>query len=382
MTDVAHVLSYEAPNEKPAGSGSERHRPEERKGESVPADERYEVRLLDPVDWLKVAARFGDLTFEQTADYGLAAAARVGAQARFAVVERQGASVAAACVRVKTVPGLGRGIAYIASGPMMLAADMTPPAEETLRGVLAALKAHFVDREGHVLRIRPAAIPSHDMEAVAAAAQSAGFRPTGRVSPYRTVVVSLTDDLQTIHGRMHRQWRRQLRRAGEQGLEVEIGTSPELWARFRHLYAEMRQRKDFADELTPDFYTRLERTDLCTEVVMASRDGFDVAGQVLATCGQSANKLFAATSMAGREFCAGYLIEWRCIERLRMHGVTWFDLGGIDEGSNPGGARYKKRTGGVEVRTAGPFEARRAGPVSALVLGLERFYGLLARRRR
>ncbi len=82
-------------------------------------DEDLTCRDVTIVDWPGITAGFSDLSFEQTAAYSAAAARRIGGRVRFLVLEEAGHPVAAAALRIKTVPGLGRGIVWSPSGPLL-----------------------------------------------------------------------------------------------------------------------------------------------------------------------------------------------------------------------------------------------------------------------
>jgi hypothetical protein len=336
------------------------------------------LREVAPADWPALAAGFSDLHYEQSLAYAVPAAARLGARARFLVLERDGAPVAGAVTRIKAVPGLGRGIAWIASGPFCQPCGGVAPDRETRAAILEALREELADRQGHILRLRPPALPPEDPADWAAAAQAAGFAPTGRANSYRSFAFDLAQDEEALMMASSGSWRRHLRAAMRAGLEVERGRpgERELGARFRALYDEMRGFKAFGESIAPEFFFGLDGPDFGCEVLMARKGGRDVAAVVAGDAGESSVYLFGATGAAGRELRAGYLLAWEGALRAKAAGLAWYDLGGVDEAENPEGFRFKSRAGGVEIVAAGPFEARPGGPLPRLVTGLE---GLRAR---
>ena len=92
-----------------------------------------------------------------------------------------------------------------------------------------------------------------------------------------------------------------------------------------------------------------------------------MAGLSIGCTGTTAVYLFGATTEAGRRLNAGHFLMWQAMLRGRELGRDWFDLGGIDAKTNPNVARFKLRTGGIELTAAGPFEARPGGPLPVLV---------------
>jgi hypothetical protein len=239
--------------------------------------------------------------------------------------------------------------------------------------ILATLRAALVGREGHLLRLRPAAAAPEDAAAWDAAAAEAGFAPTARAKSYRSYALDLAMEEETLLMVSSGSWRRHLRAAMRAGLEVERGRAEErgLGARFRALYDEMRGFKSFEEGLAPEFFFALDGPDFGHVILMARKEGRDVAGVVSGDAGRSSVYLFGATGREGRELRAGYLLAWEGALRAKAAGLDRYDLGGVDEAENPEGFRFKSRAGGAEIRAAGPFEARPAGPLPRLIEGLE-----------
>ena len=99
------------------------------------------LRRVAPKDWPELCCLFDDLTYEQTLTYARAAAKRIGADIEFVNLhDAQGTTVAAACIRIKQVPILNRGIAWIAAGPMTLSAANSACKPELYRAVFTALR--------------------------------------------------------------------------------------------------------------------------------------------------------------------------------------------------------------------------------------------------
>ena len=332
------------------------------------------IRIVPPADWPRVSGAFRDLTFEQTLTYGQAAAARIGGSAEFVTLnDAKGQSIAAACIRIKCVPGLRRGIAWIVSGPLTARHDAPDPTPEDLRAVLAALRDH-VHSSGHILRLRLPAISRHDPAVIDALAASEGFLPTSRAPGYRSVAIDLSADQDTLMAALHGKWRNPLRNALKAGLNFDHGPIAEFAHRFQVLYEEVQQSKGFSPDIPPEFFYPLEGPDFDHDALIAHRDGIDLAGITLGRTGATATYLFGATTDAGRKVNAGHFLMWQAILYGRALSLRWLDLGGIDPEENPSVARFKLRAGGDEVVSAGPYEARPPGIAPALVIAAERLH--------
>lgn len=334
-----------------------------------------------PADWPALAAGFADLGFEQGATYAAAAARRIGARVEYRVLrDGAGRPVAAAAVRVKTVPGLGRGIAWIAAGPLVRPGATPPPDAGRLAAILAAFRADYAGRQGHVLRLRLSGTAFVPPATMAEAARAAGLAPTRRAPPYRSYILPLDRDEAATMAALDGKWRTDLRFALKSGMTVDRGRGAALAGRFLALFGPVQQAKGFAPDIPPGFHTPLDGPDYAVETFIAHKDGQDLAGIVTGRCGAGATYLFGATADAGRPLRAGYLVQWEGIAAARAAGCRWYDLGGVDAGANPDVARFKARMGGLPV-LAEAWEAV-PGAAGRLVLALEGLRARLKGRRR
>ena len=331
------------------------------------------VEEVAETDWPALAAGFADLTYEQDADYVAAGARRIGARVRRLAVLRDDELVGAACLRIKTMPGSRRGIAYALAGPLT---ERGPAegAEERATQTLGALRSHLVDAEKHLLRVRA---PVMARWPDAAGMARLCFAPTDRATVYRTVLIDLAPDVEALRQRLHQKWRYELRRAEAEATVIDTGRSREMVERFLALYAAMREFKSFEQHFDPAFLLDMTETGFDFEVRIARGGDGDVAGHVTAFTPACATYLFGATTEAGRGLRAGYALGWDAVVGARGRGARWFDLGGIDKEANPAGHTFKIRMGGRKVE-AGPWEAgtRLGWP---LLRGVERAYGALRR---
>ena len=336
------------------------------------------LRFVAAADWPALAAQFRDLGFEQSLTYAQAAAGRIGGTARFVVMENAGQPVAAACVRTKALPGLGRGIAWIASGPLTLLQDGSGPDEATLTAILVALRQQFAVREGHILRLRLPGLAFHNADRIDLCAAEAGFHPTTRAPFYRSVAINLRKDPAQLLADLNGKWRTDLRFAQKSGLALEQGNTPALRARFMAMFETVQTAKGFRPDVTPQFHFALSGPDYRLDVLIATKDGQDLAGIVIGTTGTSATYLFGATAEAGRSPRAGYFLTWAGLDLSRSRGLDWYDMGGIDPDANPDVARFKDRLNGTPLWTE-PFEVRPAGIVAPLIGALETLRNRLKR---
>lgn len=334
-------------------------------------------------EWPALFNRFLDSSFEQSATYAAAAARRIKGRVVYMAVCRGDSTVAAAAIRIRTIPLLGRGIAWCPSGPLITPTDGRTPDTGALVAVLSALRHEVAIRQGHILRLRlPGTAFLEDEMALSAAAQ-AGFDPAGgERGGYTSAVLDLSQDTETLMSRLTGKWRTDLRAAWKVGLEFERGNSQEMQVRFLALFDRVQAAKGFHTEITPHFHFDLsEGPDYAVEILIATHNGQDVAGIVIGHGGATSTYLFGATIPAGRPLRAGYFLTWEALAIARERGAHWYDLGGIDAEANPDVARFKLRMNGRQFTTT-PFEARGPGAVPRLVVGLEALHARLRHQRK
>lgn len=338
----------------------------------------FSLHDVASANWPELIACFRDAEFEQSLTYTKAAAERVGARLRLVSINRGGASVAAAALRIKTLPLFGRGIAWLPSGPVTRTGAAVPD-EQTQIAILSALRKQFAEKEGHVLRLRMPGAAFCEPAEFSRIAHMAGFSKTSH-TPYCSYAIDLDKDDDALMAQFKGKWRTDLRYALRSDLTLEQGNSPDLQTRFLSLFQQTQQDKGFQPDITPQFHFALAGPDMRHQILIARKDNQDIAGIVIGICGSSAVYLFGATSDAGRQVRAGYFLTWQGISLARAQGAAWYDLGGIDAVANPDVARFKERMNGSYI-DAPVFEALPGGLSSTVIKSAEYIYQRLKGRR-
>jgi Acetyltransferase (GNAT) domain len=334
------------------------------------------LRSVEPGEWRRVASVLRDHNYRHCPAYSDAMARRAGADAEHVCVELDGRPAGLASLRLKRIPGLGAGIAYVSGGPLVRTAGDPLPGD-LLEAVLGELVRQYVHGRRLVLRVAP---PIGDAAWNAEQERrfvSVGFETTDQVPGYRTIVVDLARSLDDVRASFAKKWRYYLGRAEKSELTVEQGTDPALYAEFVPLFDDFKARKGFAVDLDADFYAGLQAELPEAErmhVAIARMDGRPVAGVVASLLGDTGVYLLGASNEAGRETNAPYLLQWRVIQAAAAGGLRWYDLGGIDPEGNPGVYHFKARMGGSELSAPGPYEIAPGGARGGLVRTAERLF--------
>ncbi|MBP7051873.1 MAG: peptidoglycan bridge formation glycyltransferase FemA/FemB family protein [Phycisphaerae bacterium] len=342
--------------------------------------------VLKPVDqtaWGALAPGFLDYNYRQMWDFGVACADRVGAVSEHVAVELEGEIIGLADVRVKRIPALGTGIAYINGGPLVRRNDDSNA--DRLALCLKSLIQEYAERRGMVLRVMSPVGEAKWDQTQAAVLSNVGFSPCEAVRPYRTFLLDIARPPEEIRRNMAQKWRNGLNQSEKRGLSIRTGTDPALLREFCDLFSRFIDRKGFTVDLTPPFYLAVQEKAPEAdrfEINLAEVDGTVVAGHVASLLGDTSVYLLGASSDEGLKAKASYLLQWRAIQSARERGLRWYDLGGIDPEGNPGVYHFKSGLGGQDITAPGPVEYAASGFERAAVRGCERAYRLLRRVRR
>jgi Acetyltransferase (GNAT) domain len=332
------------------------------------------VERVERDRWCELAAGFADHNYRQVWDFGVHAANRVGAVSEHVALTDGTRVVGIADVRVRRLPALGGGIAYVTGGPL----TRSDGAFDVSRFLSAAeaLRREYAERRGLVLRIAPPVGPETWNRELSEGLAAAGFGPTGASSPYRTFLLPLDRPVAEIRRGFQQKWRNCLNRSDREGLTVLAGSDVEHLSRFSALFDEFVVRKGFTVNLGAEFYERVQRDAAPSErfvVLLAEREGVTIAGHVSSVLGDTSVYLLGATSPEALNRKAAYALQWRAIELAVERGCRWYDLGGIDPEGNPGVFHFKEGMSGADVTAAGPVEWH-SGLRSRFVLALEARY--------
>lgn len=339
------------------------------------------VEQLDMEAWYAAASQFTDFNYRQTWSYAHELAQCRRARCECVAVYRSGHCIGVAAVRIKQLPIIGGGLAYISGGPVVKRAGVLD--EGDFASCVAAIVEKYATERGLVLQIVPPIGPSDAMESVVQCVVAAGFKPATSVHAYRTLLVDIARPEADIRRFLDQKWRNCLNGSEKQLLTVELGSDMEMFDRFAPLLEALEGKKGFSTELGTGFYRRIQ-AGLCPNeqlvVGLVSQNDEIHAGGVFAIHGDTAVYLLGATAEGGKKTRASYLLHWSVIRHAKARGAAWYDLGGIDPDGNPGVYAFKKGFSGKDV-TSLPYEYRPGGLRSIATALSERAYRSVRRWR-
>ncbi|CAN5630487.1 peptidoglycan bridge formation glycyltransferase FemY [soil metagenome] len=302
----------------------------------------------------------------------------------------------AALVLYRRIPRTPWALAYVPEGPLLewesgdLAEWLQPFVAHLTRRrafsikigppvVVRRWKAETVKeglrgaREGRCRRLADLPPDSVDAAAPKVAAQltDLGWRQgpdTGGFADYQPRYIfqlPLTDrTAEEIFAGFNQQWRRNVRKAEQAGVEVDPGDPGDLPA-FHALYVETAQRDRFASR--PLRYFQQMYAALSAEhpdrirLYLARHQGTVHAATLMVRVGDHAWYSYGASSTAGRNLRPSNAIQWRMICDARALGAQLYDLRGMSDSLDPddplvGLLQFKIGTGGEAVECLGEWD--------------------------
>jgi hypothetical protein len=341
------------------------------------------VHVSDPREWQRLCASFLDYNYRHSWYYGMLSADRYRAQIERLAIYSGSHVIGLSEVRMKPVPLLRTGIAYVGGGPLFRRGRNDDL--DSLSLSLAALKHNYLNKQNFTLRILPPIQNTkHAAKAVHDRFVEAGFADSPWPPPYRTLMVDLSRPAAEIRKALAQKWRNCLNNSERQKLEIQFGSEPEMFEQFTELFNSFQDRKHISVEQPADFYRdlRQEAKDGVDGfyVCLARHEGKPVAGQIISLLGDAGVSLLGATGEAGLKTKAAYLVQWHVMMEAQKRGLHWFDLGGIDPENNPGVYHFKSGVSENDILSPGPFQAAPASVMASITPALERLYRWTVRR--
>ncbi len=324
----------------------------------------YEVTttpLHDP-EWNGILSQFDDASVYQTRPFG--EASWQARQLSHFVLRKNSEVLAAAQVRLITLPIIRRGVAYVRWGPLVRRKGQNAdPA--ILKLALQALHAEYTLKRKLLLRVIPniysddaLAEPARDI------LRGIGFRPVSESAPYHTHRVDLTQSIEGLRKNLSQSWNTRLKNAERAGYIVSQSDSDAAYDRFLGAYDQMMARKQFSTSVDVREFAAVQRklpTGRRMQVFLCEKDGNLLNAVVVAPSGDTGIFLLAATSDAGLQESGAFLLQWEAIQWLKKIGCAWYDLGGVNPEANQGVYLFKRRMGGHDVLQLGAFDSSTPG---------------------
>jgi lipid II:glycine glycyltransferase (peptidoglycan interpeptide bridge formation enzyme) len=317
-----------------------------------------EVDTIDQAQWSAVIQEFDDTTIYQTWEYG----SQTWGEKNIShlILKKKGQIVAAAQLWIYTIPLLRKGFAHISWGPMWRLRSKELDFQ-ILKNLLRALNYHYSHQRRLLLRIRINEIQT-DNDSIDKILIDEGFHLNRRQHQYRTIRLNLESDLDEIRSRLHKTWKRYLKRAEEKNIQVLDGCDLNLFTEFDTLYNEMVERKNITRYISDiKAYKNMQKDlpdNLKLRIFLGNFENELMGSLTIAIIGDTGMYLMGSSSTKSIKIklYVAYLLHWQVIIWLKEHGFKYYDLRGYEPEVYPGPSAFKAGLGGDDVRFIGTLE--------------------------
>lgn len=179
------------------------------------------------------------------------------------------------------------------------------------------------------------------------------------MTPYSTVVLDLSQDLDTLRAGFEAKWRNRLVAGENSALKVQrtgLKFGQYRWL-LDHEQAQ-RENRGLAGLPMPFFEPYAQSRKSPAKNVFGVRADLQqerVAGMLFLIHGESATYQVGWSNDEGRQHNAHNVLLWDALQALKERGVRKLDLGGVNTQRSAGIARFKIGTGGEVVSLSGTY---------------------------
>lgn len=315
---------------------------------------RVEIDNIEKEDWNSLIQQFDDANLYQTWSYG---SVRWGEKNISHVVLRKNGEVKAASqARIFKFPIIKGGIAYIPWGPFWRVRKEEPDYDNLSR-IIRALKEEYVNRRKLFLKVLPNDIEGQNEEMCKIFAAE-GF--SRQESPYRTMLLDLSQAKEDLRKNMNKQCRSRINKALHTEFDIKEGKDDELYQELLKPYFDMVSRKKFTPGVDINEFREIQKDlpdSLKMKIFVCYYKGKPVSSILGSAVGNKGIFILGGTNEVGLKHKASYLTPWLLIKWMKDADLRWCDLGGYNPDTNPGTAKFKEGFNGMDVRHVGEFDA-------------------------
>lgn len=306
---------------------------------------RVEVDQISPREWTDLIKSFLDayIYHAWTSSEGEESKRRLS----HLILRDEKGVAAMAQVKITKVPLIGRGVATSFWYPLWKRKGETNNLL-VLDRMLDALKREYVIKRKLLLRLWPIAFDDCD-DGTRLLLSKHGFRYNQNIKTYRTLILDLVPSIDSLRKNLNGKWRNQLNASEKNNLQVEVGSSDELFSTCLNMLEETISRKGFTPQVNFKRYRALQRclpADLKMKIFVCKHSGSAVSCGIYSAIGETGLYLLGATANNGLRLYGSNLIQWLALKWLKGIGCSRYDLGGIDPVRNAGVYHFKRGIAG------------------------------------
>ena len=314
----------------------------------------YNVKKVNNNEWDTILTQFEDSNIYQTVAFNKLS--NGGEDLEQFILKQNDEIIAACLLRIKTIPFLKRGVAYLRWGPIWKKKECKID-PEVFNLTLQKLKEEYCDGRKFILQISSKNF-YEDKIISSENFLNNNFKQVKNST--KTILIDLSKDETTLKMNLRKKWRYTLKQSEKNGLIVEHNTSNEYFQIFSNIYNQMLDRKKFTEYVDANKFKEINSLlpeSQKMEIFVCKQNEKPLSTVIVSTIGDTGLYLLGSSTTSSLKLSASYFLQWEVIKWLKTKGIIWYDLGGVDAIENPGGYTFKTGMGGTELTFLGSFAA-------------------------
>ena len=305
----------------------------------------WKTKYLSLADWENYWSSCSQVNMLQSWQYGAAKEhAGIWKARRFLILNQRDKPIALAQILFLTLPIVG-GVARLNRGPLLLK-DSNLEDEKALK--LASINVLLKQLRRHRCWIFQLA-PEMSFNESNLGLKALGFKKL-RAQPWSSGRISLLADEHSLLMDLEGKWRNQLRKGQKLGVTVtHVEYNSHSLTSLVESYSALQNNRKFIGLSKKLINALASQTGaewqfnlfVANEQIVIDRTK-PLGVLVSIRSGDTVIYLIGSSSLKGRQMQANSVLLWQAILQAKEIGAHWFDIGGLDESTPEGIAKFKK----------------------------------------
>ena len=322
-----------------------------------PSNRKWRLKDVNHIEWMSYSTHIQYGNLMQSWEYGESKRSAGWMPERYLLVDGTGNSRGLLQVLVKSYCRIIQ-VARINRGPILFASEYTEGIDPLdVTQIWRGINRHARNSGWWIISAAPEV--NTEVHDIAHSLAKAGLRRRTIKTPWASIRLSLSQDVDQLMAKQNAKWRNLLRKGLKLGVAVTevnaINKIDEILSKYERFQIEKgfngvpRRVLDQLVGLGGGSQTAKVYQTLCD--VTSETSGFVVISYHFDT----AMYLIGWSSPEGRKQKANYLLLWKAINDAKMCGLQWFDMGGVTINTPKGIAHFKTGIGGEHYSNSGEF---------------------------
>jgi len=330
----------------------------------------YETTKMCTDNWYNILDQFEDANIYQTCAFNKYSIG--GKEAEQFIIKKNKEIVSAVIVRIKTLPIIKRGIAYVRWGPMWQPNEKEKK-YENLSLALKYLYEEYVIKRKLYLQICPNIFKDKDASYNEIFIKEK-FKHLHNIKAYRTFVLNLAPSLEEINMGFENDWRRRIKKAAGKNITIKQATDDHSYDNLIKLYRQTHSRKKFKEYVSIETFREIQKElkkKKKMKIFLGYIDKRPAVSFLISDIGKFGLALLGGTSKEGLKQSVTNVLHWEVIQFLKNSKKPFYDLGGIDPENNRSVYKFKRGSGADDISFIGEYYACKS-ILSKLIVNLKK----------